>query len=320
MANIPLVTVCMSTYNGSKYLSEQIDSIINQTYDNWQLYVHDDGSTDKTVEILKNYQIKDNRIHLVESNEHQGIIKAFLNLVYNVESNYYMFSDQDDIWLNNKVSIMVNNANSHDNEKPLLLHTKFKKIDGKGIIIDDGENEVNERTDFKFFAIANNVTGCTTLFNLALRNKLIEDNNVNIINYDNLFMHDWWIGIIASAFGEVTYLDDRPVLYRQHDNNVLGAQKKFSLEKIWSKITLKTKLEIFKICTQTNEFKNLYGSQLSSSKLELVTMISSLLTSWNPIKQLIFIRKSSVTMLTKSHTIQLYIFIILPLSLRKKLF
>lgn len=320
MTNIPLVTVCMSTYNGSKYLSEQIDSIIDQTYDNWQLYIHDDGSTDKTVEIINSYQVKDDRIHFVKGNNHQGIIKAFINLVYNVKSDYYMFSDQDDVWLENKFSTMVNKANSHDNEKPLLLHTRFKKIDGNGIVIDDGDYEVNSRTDFKFFAIANNVTGCTTLFNSALRDKLIENDNENKINYDRLFMHDWWLGVIASAFGEVCYLDEKPVLYRQHENNVLGAQKKFSFEKIWNKVTLKTKLEIFKICTQTSEFKKLYGSQLGSSKLELVTMISSLLTSWNPIKQLNFIKRNKVTMLTKSHTIQLYIFVMLPVSLRKTLF
>lgn len=312
------ISICMSTYNGEEYLSEQIDSIIGQTYTNWQLYVHDDGSSDNTREILNDYQKQDDRIHFSKTNDHQGIIKAFIELVQNVESEYYMFCDQDDVWLNNKIEMMINYSNNYDSNKPLLLHTKFKKINSDGQVIDEGDDFENLRSDFKFFAIANNVTGCTTLFNFALRNKLNE--NYKILDYNNLFMHDWWIALIGSAFGEVVYLDEKPVLYRQHDENVLGAQKKFSLKKIWNKLTLKTKLELFKICTQTNEFKKIYGHYLSQSQLELVDMIASLLNDWKPHKQLIFMKINHVKMLTKSHTIQLYLFILLPVKLRKKFF
>lgn len=100
------ISICMSTYNGEEYLSEQIDSIIGQTYTNWQLYVHDDGSSDNTREILNDYQKQDDRIHFSKTNNHQGIIKAFIELVQNVESEYYMFCDQDDVWLNNKIEMM----------------------------------------------------------------------------------------------------------------------------------------------------------------------------------------------------------------------
>ena len=97
------IDILMATYNGEKYLKEQIESILNQTYSNFRLIVSDDCSTDNTRMILEEYQEKDNRIEIYYQDKNLGYIKNFEFLLNKVENNFYMLSDQDDIWISNKI-------------------------------------------------------------------------------------------------------------------------------------------------------------------------------------------------------------------------
>lgn len=121
------IEILLATYNGEKYLSEQIDSIINQTYTNWKLLIRDDGSKDKTLEILKKYEKKDKRISILRDNKgNLGFVKNFEELLKNSSEDFVMFSDQDDYWLENKIEIYISELSKLPEEKrkePLLLHS-----------------------------------------------------------------------------------------------------------------------------------------------------------------------------------------------------
>lgn len=100
------IAILMATYNGEKYLGEQIESILAQTYKDWHLYIHDDGSKDNTVTILKEFVAKHSQqITLLEYSSQGGACRNFLSMLERVDAPYYMFSDQDDVWLNEKIEI-----------------------------------------------------------------------------------------------------------------------------------------------------------------------------------------------------------------------
>ena len=111
------VAVLISTYNGKKYLKEQLDSILNQTYPNIEIVIRDDGSTDSTLELVKEYQEKHSNIRLKEGTN-IGFIKSFFKLLEMADADYYAYCDQDDIWLENKIELAVNALNQADNTKP----------------------------------------------------------------------------------------------------------------------------------------------------------------------------------------------------------
>ena len=101
------VDVLLATYNGEQYLQEQIESILNQTYTDFRLLISDDGSKDKTIDIVEEYAKKDDRIIIFKQNENMGVVKNFEFLMKQVQSKYFMFSDQDDIWKKDKIEKSV---------------------------------------------------------------------------------------------------------------------------------------------------------------------------------------------------------------------
>ena len=117
------IDILMATYNGEKYLVEQLDSIINQTYHNWNLLIRDDNSTDKTLEIIQNYHKKDKRIKILKDNKgNLGIVRNFEELLKSSESEFIMFSDQDDIWVENKLDMYLKMIEKIKN-KGFMIHS-----------------------------------------------------------------------------------------------------------------------------------------------------------------------------------------------------
>ena len=159
------IDILMATYNGEKYLAEQLDSIINQTYHNWNLLIRDDNSTDRTLEIIQDYQKKDNRIKLLKDNKgNLGIVKNFEELLKNSESEFIMFSDQDDIWIENKLDAYLKTAEKIKT-KGFLLHSDavlFNKnksdASTRTFISKKAEKKGLENTFFNYF-----VQGATIL-------------------------------------------------------------------------------------------------------------------------------------------------------------
>ena len=228
MNNINLAII-MATYNGEKYLKEQLDSILNQTYDNFTLYIRDDNSTDNTKNIINEYVLKyPNKIIEVKDDKiSKGACNNFLfalEYVYNLNKhNIFMFSDQDDVWLDNKIEITLKQYNKiEDKNKPILIYTDAYVADKELNIINKSfikySNLRSDYINFNNYLIQNNALGCTICINKNL---------VGLIKFDikNIVMHDAYFTLLASAFGKVVFINSSTLYYRQHSNNVYGAKK-----------------------------------------------------------------------------------------------
>ena len=260
----PQIAILLATYNGASYISEQIDSILNQTYTNWKLYIHDDGSKDQTLDIIKEYENKyPDKIQIVDGPGCGGPCKNFMYLFRKVEAELYMCCDQDDVWLPSKIELTYNCFEKIQTDKsmPCLVHTDLKVVDGNLNIVAESMNSYQKLFasdgSINHVVVQNVVTGCTMMVNLALRNKLIKiDVNENVI------MHDWWAALIAAQFGKIEFLDQSTIMYRQHGDNSVGA-KKLDLNLMMKKFQRSERDAIRKSLSltqkQAKEFAKVYG-------------------------------------------------------------
>ena len=183
------IAILMSTYNGEEYLSKQVESIKNQTNNDWHLYIRDDGSTDSTFSILKEISDKDKRITFVNKDDvkNVGVIRSFMSLLESTDADFYMFSDQDDVWKENKIQRALSLMKHQDYQStPICLHTELQ-------IVDDNLQpvELMKRgrvwSDFQHFLFGNCVTGCTVMINQKLKQMI----NFDSVDYSRIAMHDW---------------------------------------------------------------------------------------------------------------------------------
>jgi glycosyltransferase involved in cell wall biosynthesis len=225
------VYILMATYNGDKFIKEQIESILNQTYQNWKLIIHDDNSKDNTVKIIKEYIYKyPEKIVFIDDKISTGGAKEnFTYLLNKIDDNYdyVMFCDQDDVWLENKIKLTLDKmleVEKHNKNKPVLIHTDLKVVDEKLRIISESmfkyqKLNLSNQYDIKKIAIENIITGCTMMLNknLAVESKCIPKEAI---------MHDWWIAIITlREKGVIEFLNKSTIMYRQHSINTIGAKK-----------------------------------------------------------------------------------------------
>ncbi len=239
-----MVDILMATYNGEKFIKEQIDSIIAQTYQDWNLYIHDDGSTDNTVAVIKTYV--DSRIHLIDDNVRFGnSTRNFLYLIENcVTSDYFMFSDQDDFWLPNKIQVTLDELiklEDGDKTVPICVGTDLKVVDSSLNVIDSSFYNYSKfisNSDFSTLLIENVFTGCTMCMNKVVVSYIKKLNSF----YDNIIQHDWFIALICASEGYISQLPISTMLYRQHGNNEVGANK-FSFFKSFSIMKYKYKIK-----------------------------------------------------------------------------
>lgn len=217
----------MSTYNGKDYLEEQLDSIINQTCSDWILFIRDDGSSDETRSIINKYVLKDERIKYVEDQIiHRGVKGSFIKLLNSVEAKYYMFCDQDDIWLPQKIELSYS-AISKLEEKfpsaPCLVATNLSTVDAEGKILQDSMwNNLGITKmvkDPSFLMVAPMYTGCTMIFNDEAKKTVINGNDSPSVLHDQLVS----LNVYRSG-GYIGAIDTPTILYRQHGKNVIGAQ------------------------------------------------------------------------------------------------
>lgn len=218
------ISILLSTYNGECYLEEQIQSIIQQNYQYWKLYIRDDGSTDSTKDIILRFcEIYPNIYFLEDNNTKLGAALSFMYLLERVDSDYYMFCDQDDIWFHNKISSVIHLLQKNNNV-PSLVFSDAKIVDQNLNIIHNSFWEYNKLSpklilsNPKFIAVCNCAPGCTMIFNKALKKHLVDYEK-------SILMHDWYVMVKALEYGTVNYCDIPLMMYRQHQNNVLGAKK-----------------------------------------------------------------------------------------------
>lgn len=252
------IDILMATYNGEKYLVEQLDSIINQTYHNWNLLIRDDNSTDKTLEIIQNYHKKDKRIKILKDNKgNLGIVRNFEELLKSSESEFIMFSDQDDIWVENKLDMYLKMIEKIKN-KGFMIHSDAILFDkNKSNILKDtfiSKKAINKGLENVFFNYF--VQGATILISKEIKNFILPFPK-------EVYLHDRYIHLISELFFERIFVNKALIYYRQHGDNQIGAKN--TIRELLSKRYFDERdRQLIKI------IYNKYGSLLTEDKKKLI--------------------------------------------------
>ena len=214
----------LATYNGERYLREQIDSLYQQTFKGWTIYVHDDGSMDQTCNILREYAAKYDNFIILDYPSQHGAKNNFFSLLQAVQADYYLFSDQDDKWCADKIEkqmAKMKEAERSNPGKPVLVFSDLFIVDSElhqtGTTLWEQERIYPELlTTFDKAGALEFVTGCTMLFNKRAKDTVV-------FPADNAVMHDSWITLcVLRAGGVIKAIDEPLVYYRQHSNNEIG--------------------------------------------------------------------------------------------------
>lgn len=276
------VEIALTTYNGAKYIGNFLKSLLRQTYPYWRLIVRDDVSTDATKDILHTFKRHfPQRIILIQDDlGNLGVRGNFNQVLLHSEAEYVMLADQDDIWLPTKVErtflVMQSMSKMYGNDIPILIHTDLKVINAQGKELAPSfwkyQNlNPNFSTLFNRLLVQNVVTGCTVMVNRALLKRALPIPPEAI-------MHDWWLGLVATAFGKVDYIEEATILYRQHGANDTGA-KRWGLPYILKKLCegvggLRTSINRTQV--QAKAFLERFKEDLDPMTLEQVSKYAKL--------------------------------------------
>lgn len=233
MSNKQSCLIMMATYNGEKYLSQQIDSIIRQSFDNWNLLIRDDGSSDGTLKILREYEQKDSRIEvLINNGRLHGPYHNFHELICEAKKrqsfDYYAFSDQDDIWKEDKLEKLITYCKDIDDDKiPVFVYSDLTVINSDNQIIDKSVNDIlgidiTDTPENLFFAHAY-VWGCAGLFNRLLFDRVPELRED--FSHRDIMSHDNYVAKHAVIYGKLAFYPEPLILYRKHGGNVTDSHK-----------------------------------------------------------------------------------------------
>lgn len=266
------VLVLLSTYNGEKYLQEQLVSVIEQDGVDVSVLIRDDGSSDSTVAVIQEMQKKFSNIKLIKD-KNCGCAFSFMSLIYEAccnygEYDYYAFCDQDDVWLPNKLKAAVNELNKITSDKAGLYLGAYQ-------MVDSNLNKIHTLTqnpslDIVSAFVSNPATGCTMVFNKKLLNIVAEKKPSFII------MHDYWTYLVCLSAGGYVCYDKTPyILYRQHDRNVIGGIKDSFLKR-WSVRIKKTirKGDYYKSRT-ANQLLECYGDIIAEKDKLFIKQVSN---------------------------------------------
>ena len=217
-----IIDIALATYNGAKYIQELLDSLEEQTYQNFIVHVCDDGSTDETITICESHVLfLKNKLIIHEREGGNGASKNFIRAISYCHNSYIALCDQDDFWKSNKLERMLKKLKSEEGDKksPILVFSDLEIVDAKLSVINSSFFNVSIKsssctTPFDFL-LSNHVPGCAMMFNQSLK-QVFEP-----IPCD-FRMHDWWIILIASFFGKIIFLNESLIQYRQHGNNTVG--------------------------------------------------------------------------------------------------
>lgn len=258
------VCVLMSTYNGEKYLEDQIKSVLTQDGVNVHLVVRDDGSHDRTLDILRKYKDID-----IIQGTNVGPCRSFLELIRTApDADYYAFCDQDDIWDEDKLKIAIEQIGLHDGHIPVMYYSNLEVVDEQ-LKFYRLSHDHNLEGANKYAALMESMpTGCTIVFN-----KYAEQIMRNRIP-DNCTMHDTWIYMVCKMLGEVIYDDHAHIKYRQHGNNVIGTSlKKNSINRYIDKFLRIFNRKLQPVYTNALNFYNQYHDLLSEEDKGKIMLI-----------------------------------------------
>ncbi len=206
-ASYAKISIVMCTYNGEKYLREQLDSLISQTYPLYEILVQDDVSTDGTLQILKEYEQRYPIIHVLQNEKNMGYNANFSSAIYKATGDYLAISDQDDIWMPNKIERLMSNIGN----KGMIF--------SKSVLFDENAPEWKEHNYYSApnvsleeLAFRNNISGHAVL----VRRDLLD----RVPFWDSRYYYDWWLAIVAAYFDEIVFLDETLVRWRRHQQSI----------------------------------------------------------------------------------------------------
>lgn len=208
-----MISVCMATYNGEKYIKEQLSSILSQLSEKDEIIVSDDSSTDKTVEIIESFQ--DKRIKILKKNKFRQPNLNFENALKYSKGDIIFLSDQDDVWIENKVEIILNQLKKYD----LIVSDAFITNEKLNITNESLFSEVNSNRGILKNIIKNTYYGCCMAFKRKVLKKALPFPKTREIG------HDLWLGIIADRYFKVKFLKEKLIYFRRHENTLTTIKK-----------------------------------------------------------------------------------------------
>ncbi|MCM1523275.1 MAG: glycosyltransferase family 2 protein [Ruminococcus sp.] len=264
-----MVDILMAVYNGERFLREQIESVVSQSYTEWRLFICDDGSSDGSADIAEEYaeRYPGKIFAAVNGVPARSACGNFMGMLRKSSAEYVMFCDQDDVWHEDKIAVTLDKMREIEEgnpKKPVLIHTDLEIVD-RELNVTAGSFMRYQGLKARYKSLnrllcQNNITGCTVMVNRALAD-IVKDAPA-----EYMLMHDWWAGLAAAAFGEIGFVDRATVKYRQHGGNQLGAVNNRSLAGIFRLISdkrrSKRRLEV--TYEQGKRFYEYYGERLEA--------------------------------------------------------
>lgn len=219
------INILMTTHNGRRFVARQIESILNQTYRDFRLIVSDDCSTDSTLKILEEYEKKDNRVEIYRQCENLGIVKNFEFLIGKVRSEYFMFSNQDDIWELDKVEKSIKKLEEGNYDLVytdlMVVDIKLNEIASSYWSLKEFDYKVKKYNNFESLYLNNYICGNTMIVKSKWINEFLP-----LPKTSKYILHDYWISLIISQNGKLGYISEPTIKYRQHNKNSIGFRTK----------------------------------------------------------------------------------------------
>jgi len=292
----PRVDILMATYNGEKYLTTQLQSILQQDYHDWRLLIHDDGSVDDTLEIIRSFSRTDRRIVLLEDEvKSLGAAQNFLHLLTHTDADYIFFADQDDWWFPNKISKQL--AAFPNTEEPIAQYCNAHYLIGQQVV----KKKVNQLHPVKIsqqLFLNGGIVGCTILINRALQQLLSPPPGV-------VAMHDYLMVTAALTFGKLVYLDMPLMHYRQHDHNVTGKQERGFYAKFTGKFLSKRTLVDDRHFQANKAFYSRYNVQLSTASRKVFEAYLAIIQEKNIFNKFVLLHRYRFQLAHKKYLLYL---------------
>lgn len=271
--------IVMATYNGEKYIREQLESLINQSWKNISICIRDDGSTDNTLSIIEEYKEKLDKsnsgieINIIDNGgKNLGYPECFYELLRKAkEADYYFLCDQDDVWNNKKVELMINRMEKEDSNKPLLCMSAFEYCN---LELKHLKNSTKVTKDIEYMNVIYDLMeafGFSLALNKELKNVIL--NHIPVTTGRK----DWWILMTAAALGKVVYEDECLAKYRRHNEAVTFSN---TTEGVLSKVGRRLKEFVVNdsnkvIVKSLKEFREVYDLELSDKDKKLLDTFTS---------------------------------------------
>jgi glycosyltransferase involved in cell wall biosynthesis len=261
------VVILLSTYNGEKFLEEQINSLLNQNFNDFKILIRDDGSTDSTIKIIESFSSNfPERISIISNDAGNiGVFESFKKLVESSFSEYYLFCDQDDVWDSNKVQLLVNEIKITENNQngncPVMVCGNYRIIDENNSILSKSAYKTYKLSQKELFngLFQGFIPGCTIIFNNIAKQEFLK--------YSNLGLHDKQLWIICYLFG-IIHMSHHPLMsYRIHTGNTVGLRKKTP-----NIILIK---DLFKYFSKSKSYRNLILQEYFEMQKQLSHQVST---------------------------------------------